>query len=770
MAMSFVKSFGLNGVNTRRGYSNTVSKQPETMSDSEEDVFADDDGVKRIVNNSLFDDRDVPQNSEGSSKGPFSCVTASVRPEELLTELKGQSLGNSSGKIDFDEYGFIVGDGTAGEQVSCDTNEKDLRIKWLTFLDLNYNKEANPRMKWSQIGSKFQPSNSLDSLVHGGLPLSLRPQLWLRFSDGAIHSQKSVLSYADMVEKSSNIESLSANTERQVHRVLPNNGCFMSSDSIGIQRLTRILNVLKWMQRTGSCPAMAIQESINVPVVAAHLLLICEEDETFWLIFTIINDLKSLDHQLLLKLMVKEVLPDIHDKLLQNDIEMSLITWHWFSSLYSSFFNHSKTCLLFRFWDFYFYYGPIALFQLMVGSLEKSSNQLTEQSLDSADLFNLIEDLPSRIKSFGDLQDILKTGAKLVPHLGQKFLDGTIRLSAQNIPNVRDKGPDQEEELRGKNIVQTNILVELHQSIVAIAQHFETYDESFRANLNVDLTEKITFPSLDSLEKKQKLRHRLAKALVDFTKHDPDELGFKKNDVIIVLNERDEHCWVGEINGERGWFPAKFVELLEQHYDYNIAGDDQVVGFINDLVRGRFCTVFKAILSNGLVQNGFLITHPWTVIETVASASIASDLNSVYSRLVLTKTYKLDESSARVLTPCEILYRNVNYINQTHKNEPMDIKLRSLVCMSLNQQLLHEFFTIICVSQTKVLKKYYQEQSYLRSPVWRLVRAELRLLTQFVFNLNPLSELPDSCLPKSPVSKDGVRDMLVKHHLFSWDI
>ncbi len=45
-----------------------------------------------------------------------------------------------------------------------------------------------------------------------------------------------------------------------------------------------------------------------------------------------------------------------------------------------------------------------------------------------------------------------------------------------------------------------------------------------------------------------------------------------------------------------------------------------------------------------------------------------------------------------------------------------------------------------------------------------------RLLTQFSFNLNPNAELAENLQPKSPVSKDGVRDMLVKHHLFSWDI
>lgn len=87
---------------------------------------------------------------------------------------------------------------------------------------------------------------------------------------------------------------------------------------------------------------------------------------------------------------------------------------------------------------------------------------------------------------------------------------------------------------------------------------------------------------------------RRAKALLDFERHDDDELGFRKNDIITVCGERapslgsgwggqalawpelrprtkpgsqsrashnfpwqivsqkDEHCWVGELNGLRG--------------------------------------------------------------------------------------------------------------------------------------------------------------------------------------------------------------------------
>ena len=43
-----------------------------------------------------------------------------------------------------------------------------------------------------------------------------------------------------------------------------------------------------------------------------------------------------------------------------------------------------------------------------------------------------------------------------------------------------------------------------------------------------------------------------------------DFKGFRKNDIITIVSQRDEHCWVGEINGLTGWFPAKLVQVLDE--------------------------------------------------------------------------------------------------------------------------------------------------------------------------------------------------------------
>lgn len=41
-------------------------------------------------------------------------------------------------------------------------------------------------------------------------------------------------------------------------------------------------------------------------------------------------------------------------------------------------------------------------------------------------------------------------------------------------------------------------------------------------------------------------------SFLDFERHDDDELGFRKNDIITIISRKDEHCWVGELNSLRG--------------------------------------------------------------------------------------------------------------------------------------------------------------------------------------------------------------------------
>lgn len=97
------------------------------------------------------------------------------------------------------------------------------------------------------------------------------------------------------------------------------------------------------------------------------------------------------------------------------------------------------------------------------------------------------------------------------------------------------------------------------------------------------------------------------------------------------------------------------------------------------------------------------------------------------------------------------------------------MKLRSLICLGLNEQVLHLWLDVFC-SSDNVLEKWYQPFSFINSPAYVQIKCELRILAQFSFNLNPDYELPVKKDTTNQPLKKGVAEMLVKHHLFSWDL
>lgn len=120
-------------------------------------------------------------------------------------------------------------------------------------------------------------------------------------------------------------------------------------------------------------------------VIAASLLLIVEEENAFWLMATIVEDLLpasyysstllgiQADQKVLISL-ISNYLPDLDVKLKEHDIELSLITLHWFLTLFASVI-HIK--ILLRIWDLFFFDGSIILFQITLGMLKlKGRNKI----------------------------------------------------------------------------------------------------------------------------------------------------------------------------------------------------------------------------------------------------------------------------------------------------------------------------------------------------------------------------------------------------------
>nr|XP_044635273.1 small G protein signaling modulator 3 isoform X2 [Equus asinus] len=694
-----------------------------------------------------------------SASGPFSALTPSMWPQEILAKYTQKEESEEQPEFYYDEFGFRVDKEDGADPSSSKLPGVSLmedppqRLRWQAHLEFTHNHDVGD-LTWDKIAISLPRSEKLRSLVLAGIPHSMRPQLWMRLSGALQKKRGSELSYREIVKNSSNDETIAAKQ------------------------------------------------------VAACLLLFLEEEDAFWMMCAIIEDLLPASYfsttllgvqtdQRVLRHLIVQYLPRL-DKLLQeHDIELSLITLHWFLTAFASVV-HIR--LLLRLWDLFFYEGSLVLFQTTLGMLRLKEEELI-QSENSASIFNTLSDIPSQIQDAelllgeamrlaGCLTDVAvetqrrKHLAYLIADQGP-LLGTSATTSLSQVVRRRTQrrksgitsllfGEDDLEALKAKNIKQTELVADLREAILRVARHFQCTDPK---NCSVELTPDYSMESHQRDHENyvacSRSHRRRAKALLDFERHDDDELGFRKNDIITIISQKDEHCWVGELNGLRGWFPAKFVEVLdERSKEYSVAGDDAVTEAVTDLVRGTLCPALKALFEHGLKKPSLLggACHPWLFIEEAAGREVERDFDSVYSRLVLCKTYRLDEDG-KVLTPEELLYRAVQSVNVTHDaaHAQMDVKLRSLICVGLNEQVLHLWLEVLC-SSLPTVEKWYQPWSFLRSPGWVQIKCELRVLCCFAFSLSQDWELPAKREEEKQPLKEGVQDMLVKHHLFSWDI
>lgn len=218
--------------------------------------------------------------------------------------------------------------------------DSNQRLQWISHLEFSHNKEASD-LTWDTVDIVLPRTEKLKNLVRAGIPHSLRPQMWMRMSGALQKKINSETSYKEIVKASSNDALMtSKQIEKDLLRILPTNACFSSPNGTGIPRLRRILRGLAWLfPDIGYCQGTG--------VIAASLLLYLEEEDSFWMMATIVEDLLPASYysstllgiqadQRVMQTLISNYLSVVDETLKNHDIELSLITLHWFLTLFAN--------------------------------------------------------------------------------------------------------------------------------------------------------------------------------------------------------------------------------------------------------------------------------------------------------------------------------------------------------------------------------------------------------------------------------------------------
>ncbi|GFR68912.1 LOW QUALITY PROTEIN: small G protein signaling modulator 3-like protein [Elysia marginata] len=368
------------GDHSSQGYS-SKARTVETLSEDEEEniiASASGEGVSISVTPSFNSQSDFTP----TPGGPFSALTPSMWPQDIMAKIN-HPPEDPNGQLDYryDEFGFKVEEEDGPEENSSKllstpfVEDPQHRLKWTAYLEFTHNNEVGD-LTWDKVEARLPRSEKLRGMVKQGIPHSLRGQMWLRLSGALDKKQKSDLSYKDVVKASSSDHLM---TSKQIEKI------------------------------------------------GASLLLFMEEEDTFWMMCAIIEDLLPASYysstligiqadQRVLRQLVISYLPDIDLVLKEHDIELSLISLHWFLTLFASVV-HMKVLL--RLWDLFYYEGSVVIFQITMGMLKLKEQEL--QTLDnSAQIFNALSDVPGDVE---DVDDLIEVAFKVSGSLSDVHVD-----------------------------------------------------------------------------------------------------------------------------------------------------------------------------------------------------------------------------------------------------------------------------------------------------------------------------------------------------------
>ncbi|XP_076315442.1 uncharacterized protein LOC143227975 [Tachypleus tridentatus] len=261
-------------------------------------------------------------------------------------------------------------------------------------------------------GNNLQSTKELKSLVRGGIPSHLRHLVWSALCRQKVKDviiEKGCHYYNNLCSLAPESEVVSEN-RRQIGldllRTIPNNVRFSDPNADGVRKMQEVLQAFCLHN-----PSLGYCQGMNFLV--GMCLLFLEPEDAFWCLVAVTekyftpnyfdqNLIGAQADQEVLKDLLKEKLPKLHNHLESNDIEISTITLNWFLAV---FFDAVPFEVLLRVWDCFLLEGPKVLFRFTLAVLKMQEDAILARS----DTVSIMRQIKVAAKLCFDVDMLVKT-------------------------------------------------------------------------------------------------------------------------------------------------------------------------------------------------------------------------------------------------------------------------------------------------------------------------------------------------------------------------
>eukprot|EP01102_Stenamoeba_stenopodia_P000759 TRINITY_DN10709_c0_g1_i2.p1 TRINITY_DN10709_c0_g1~~TRINITY_DN10709_c0_g1_i2.p1 ORF type:complete len:573 (-),score=147.47 TRINITY_DN10709_c0_g1_i2:39-1757(-) len=258
------------------------------------------------------------------------------------------------------------------------------RVLWVDYL-----KRVHPTVDNISLLDSLEKTKQAKELARGGIPDDMRGILWQQYSGSRRKYKSNLLTYRELLNANDGTSPAIQQIERDLNRTFPGNEHFQKEEGIAMLRRVLIAYAI-WDNKVGYCQSMNF--------IVALLLLYMKEEEAFWMLVTIIEDLLPPEYYsgnmlgvnvdtAVFKALIAEKLPRIHQHFQRLDCEISHMVVQFFLCI---FINTLPLEVTLRVWDSFVFEGGKILFRVGL-ALFHLHERIILQAKSSSEVYEILQ-------------------------------------------------------------------------------------------------------------------------------------------------------------------------------------------------------------------------------------------------------------------------------------------------------------------------------------------------------------------------------------------